>query len=182
MENLRTGSPIIKIQKEVDYDVYKENGIITERIATAVNVLKEPVTKQVKVGTKKRPVHMATGKFRNPFAAGMITSRYGTRSRGFHTGLDLAGSTGSPVYASDGGTVSFAGWSGGYGKVIKINHGNGYETYYAHLSSINVKSGQKVAKGEMIGRVGNTGNSTGPHLHFEIRLNGQTLNPAKYIY
>lgn len=169
-------------EKEVNYDVYKENGIVTERLATAEKVLKEPVTKQVKVGTKERPKYMATGKFRHPFAAGLITSRYGTRSRGFHTGLDLAGSTGSPVYASDGGTVSFAGWSGGYGKVIKINHGNGYETYYAHLSSINVSNGQKVAKGEMIGRVGNTGNSTGPHLHFEIRLNGRTLNPANYIY
>ena len=169
-------------EKEVSYDVYKENGIITERIATAEQILKDPVTKQVKVGTKKRPVYMATGKFRHPFSAGTITSRYGSRSRGFHTGLDLAGASGSPVYASDGGTVSFAGWSGGYGKLIQINHGNGYVTYYAHLSSINVSNGQKVAKGEMIGRVGNTGNSTGPHLHFEIRLNGQTLNPAKYIY
>ncbi len=169
-------------EKEVSYDVYKENGIITERIATAEQVLKEPVTKQVKVGTKKRPKYMATGKFRHPFSAGSITSRYGSRSRGFHTGLDLAGATGSPVYAADGGTVSFAGWSGGYGKLIKINHGNGYVTYYAHLSSINVSNGQKVAKGEMIGRVGNTGNSTGPHLHFEIRLNGKTLNPANYIY
>lgn len=169
-------------EKEVNYDVYKENGIVTEKLATAEKILKEPVTKQVKVGTKERPRYMATGKFRNPFSGGLITSRYGSRSRGFHTGLDLAGSTGSPVYASDGGTVSFAGWSGGYGKVIKINHGNGYETYYAHLSSINVSNGQKVAKGEMIGRVGSTGNSTGPHLHFEIRLNGRTLNPANYIY
>lgn len=169
-------------EKEVNYDVYKENGIVTEKQAIAEKVLKEPVTKQVKVGTKERPRYMATGKFRHPFSAGLITSRYGSRSRGFHTGIDLAGSTGSPVYASDGGTVSFAGWSGGYGKVIKINHGNGYETYYAHLSSINVSNGQKVAKGEMIGRVGSTGNSTGPHLHFEIRLNGRTLNPANYIY
>ncbi len=169
-------------EKEVSYDVYKENGIITQRIATAEEVLKEPVAKQVKVGTKKRPVYMATGKFRHPFSAGTITSRYGSRSRGFHTGLDLAGATGSPVYAADGGTVSFAGWSGGYGKLIKINHGNGYVTYYAHLNTINVSNGQKVAKGEMIGRVGNTGNSTGPHLHFEIRLNGQTLNPSNYIY
>ena len=65
--------------------------------------------------------------------------------------------------------------------MIKINHGNGYETYYAHLSSINVSNGAKVAKGTMIGKVGNTGNSTGPHLHFEIRKNGQTLNPGSFI-
>lgn len=168
-------------EKEVSYDVYKENGIVTNKVATAENILKEPVTKQVKVGTKARPAKAATGTFRNPFYAGIVTSRYGSRSRGFHTGIDLAGSTGSPVYAADGGTVSFTGWNGGYGKMIKINHGNGYVTYYAHLSSINVSNGQKVAKGEMIGRVGNTGNSTGPHLHFEIRLNGRTLNPANYM-
>lgn len=168
-------------EKEVDYDVYKENGVVTTKVATAENVLKNPVTKQVKVGSKAKPKTASTGSFMNPFYGGIVTSRYGSRSRGFHTGIDLAGKTGSPVYAADGGTVTFAGWSGGYGKVIKIKHDNGYETYYAHLSSINVSNGTKVAKGSFIGRVGNTGNSTGPHLHFEIRKNGQTLNPGSYI-
>ena len=169
-------------EKEVSYDVYRENGIVTEKIATAESVLKDPVAKQVKVGTKERPKHAATGSFRHPFSAGRISSRYGLRSRGNHGGLDLAGATGSSVIAADGGTISFAGWSNGYGKLIKIDHGNGYVTYYAHLSSIDVSNGQKVAKGEHIGKVGNTGRSTGPHLHFEIRLNGKTLNPENYIY
>jgi len=168
-------------EKEVDYDIYKENGIVTEKIATSEIVLKEPVAKEVKVGTKKRPAYMATGTFLHPFRSGVITSRYGNRSRGFHEGLDLGGTTGAPIYAADGGTVSFAGWSDGYGKLVKINHGNGYVTYYAHLDSISVYNGQKVAKGGMIGRLGNTGRSTGPHLHFEIRLNGRALNPLNYI-
>ncbi len=168
-------------EKEVDYDVYRENGVVTKKVATNENILKNPVTKQVKVGSKQRPASAPTGSFMNPFAAGIVSSRYGGRSRGYHTGIDLAGKSGSPVYASDGGTVTFAGWNGGYGKMIKINHGNGYETYYAHLSSINVKNGAKVAKGTLIGKVGNTGNSTGPHLHFEIRKNGQTLNPGSFI-
>lgn len=168
-------------EKEVSYDVYKENGIVVSKVAISENIIKEPVSQQVKVGTKARPVYATTGTFMNPFAGGMVTSRYGSRSRGFHTGLDLAGRTGSSVKAADGGTVYFTGWSGGYGKMIKIRHSNGYETYYAHLSAINVSNGQKVAKGEHIGKVGNTGNSTGPHLHFEIRLNGKTLNPQKYI-
>ena len=113
-------------KKEVDYDVYRENGVVTKKVATAENILKNPVTKQVKVGTKQRPASAPTGKFMNPFAAGVVSSRYGSRSRGYHTGIDLAGRTGSPVYASDGGTVTFAGRNGGYGKMIKINNGNGY--------------------------------------------------------
>ena len=168
-------------EKEVDYDVYKENGIVTTKVATGENILKQPVAKQVKVGSKERPKTASTGSFMNPFGAGRVTSRYGSRSRGFHTGIDLAGSTGSPVYAADGGTVTFAGWNGGYGKMIKIKHDNGYETYYAHLSSINVSKGSKVAKGTKIGGVGSTGNSTGPHLHFEIRINGRSVNPGSYI-
>lgn len=168
-------------EKEVDYDVYKENGVITKKVATAENIIKEPVTKQVKVGSKARPATASTGSFMNPFAAGMVTSRYGQRTRNFHQGIDLAGSTGSPVYAADGGVVTFTGWNSGYGKLIKIRHDNGYETYYAHLSAINVSQGSRVAKGTQIGKVGNTGISTGPHLHFEIRINGKSVNPGSYI-
>lgn len=168
-------------EKEVDYDVYKENGVVTKKVATAESITKEPVTKQVKVGSKARPATASTGSFMNPFAAGMVTSRYGQRTRNFHQGIDLAGSVGSPVYAADGGVVTFTGWNSGYGKLIKIRHDNGYETYYAHLSSINVSQGSRVAKGALIGKVGNTGVSTGPHLHFEIRINGKAVNPGSYI-
>ncbi len=167
-------------EKEVEYEIIKENGIEVSKIAIAETVVKEPVTAVVRVGTKERPSTASTGTFATPYN-GIVTSRFGSRWGSTHTGIDLAGATGSPVVAADGGTVISAGWAGGYGNLIKIRHDNGYETYYAHLSSINVSVGQKVAKREFIGRVGNTGNSTGPHLHFEIRKNGTPLNPANYM-
>ena len=140
----------------------------------------EPVDKVVRVGTKKPPAKAPTGTMRRPYG-GMLTSNYGYRRRGFHTGVDFAGPTGSKVVAADGGTVVFAGWNGGYGRCVIISHGNGLETLYAHNSAITVKVGQKVAKGEQIAKVGNTGNSTGPHCHFEVRVNGKHVNPWKYI-
>ena len=95
-----------------------------------------------------------------------------------HLGIDIAAFVGDAVYASDSGVVVFAGWStGGYGYMIMIDHGNGYQTVYAHLSSVQVGCGQSVYQGEYIGAAGSTGNSTGPHLHFEIRLWGQFVNP-----
>jgi murein DD-endopeptidase MepM/ murein hydrolase activator NlpD len=98
-----------------------------------------------------------------------------------HTGIDIAAAYGSAVKASDGGVVIWVGYEGGYGKLIKIDHGANYVSYYGHLSKYNVKVGQKVYKGEKIGAVGNTGNSTGPHLHFEIRKSGVVTNPLKYL-
>ncbi len=167
-------------EKEVEYQVVKENGVEISKIAIAETVVKDPVTAVVRVGTKERPSTASTGTFATPYN-GIVTSRFGSRWGSTHTGIDLAGATGSPVVAADGGTVISAGWGGRYGNLIKIRHDNGYETYYAHLSVINVSVGQKVAKREFIGRVGSTGNSTGPHLHFEIRKNGTPLNPANYM-
>lgn len=151
-----------------------------EREITEKTVISEPVNEILRVGTKPKPKTAATGKFARPVSGGYVSSSFGNRSRGYHTGIDWALSYGSPIYASDGGTVTASGWGGGYGKMIKINHGNGYETLYAHCSKLVVSSGKKVAKGQLIGYVGSTGNSTGPHLHFEIRKNGAYLNPAKY--
>lgn len=113
---------------------------------------------------------------------GMISSRFGGRGRGVHTGLDIATSMGTGVVAASGGTVVFAAYSGGYGNIIKIDHGNGVQTWYAHLSAIYVAPGQAVGQGTLIGAVGSTGNSTGPHLHLEIRINGEAVNPQAYIY
>jgi len=114
-----------------------------------------------------------TGSFGWP-VSGRITQKYWTR----HPGLDIGAPTGTPVYAADSGYVVSAGWSNvGYGNMILINHGNGYLTRYAHLSSLNVEVGDSVKKGQMIGRVGSTGNSTGPHLHFEIIRGGVHRNP-----
>jgi murein DD-endopeptidase MepM/ murein hydrolase activator NlpD len=98
-----------------------------------------------------------------------------------HRGVDLACSSGNSIYAADGGTVVSAGYRNSYGNVVEINHRNGVVTRYAHCSSILVHAGQKVYEGKLIARVGSTGNSTGPHLHFEMQINGRFVNPLKYI-
>jgi len=114
---------------------------------------------------------------------GVITSRFGYRRTSFHTGLDIANSTGTPIKAAAAGTVSFAGTTtSGYGKYIVINHGNGIETYYAHCSKLLVSTGQTVSAGQHIAAMGSTGNSTGPHLHFEVRVNGSCQNPQNYVF
>lgn len=118
---------------------------------------------------------------------GQLTSRFGMRThpiygiRKMHTGIDISASPGTAIKASAGGTVVFAGWWGGYGKVVIIDHGGGISTLYAHCSSIYVNEGQRVAQGEVIAAVGSTGLSTGPHLHFEIRKNGKPVDPLSYL-
>ena len=115
--------------------------------------------------------------------SGTITSRFGARSSGTHKGLDIATATGTTIAAAAGGTVTFSGWDTyGLGYCVKINHGNGVETVYGHCSKLYVKSGQKVSRGEAIAAVGSTGNSTGSHLHLEIKLNGVAQNPQLYLY
>jgi murein DD-endopeptidase MepM/ murein hydrolase activator NlpD len=116
---------------------------------------------------------------------GPFTSRFGLRAhplfgrRHFHTGVDIAAPRGTPVRAAADGTVLYAGWYGGYGKLVVLDHGQGTSTLYGHLSQILVTSGQRVARGQLIGRVGSTGYSTGPHLHFEIRQNGRPVDPLQ---
>lgn len=119
--------------------------------------------------------------------SGRISSPFGyrthpvTRSYTLHSGIDIAASSGTTVVASRNGKVVSAGYSGSYGNLIVISHGNGIETAYAHLRSINVRVGDSVSQGQLIGKVGSTGRSTGPHLHFEVRINGTAVNPSKYI-
>jgi len=98
-----------------------------------------------------------------------------------HTGIDIGGAVGTAIYAYRSGTVTFSGWGSGYGKYIKINHGDGMVTYYAHCSELLVSAGEKVKEGQIICKIGMTGYTTGPHLHFEIRLNGVPVNPYPYI-
>lgn len=117
--------------------------------------------------------------------SGTITSRFGVRSNirsSSHTGLDIAAPTGTPVKAASSGTVTFSGWKGSYGYMIVISHGNGVQTYYGHCSKLYAKNGQKISQGDVVASVGSTGNSTGPHLHLEIRVNGTAYNPQNYIY
>jgi murein DD-endopeptidase MepM/ murein hydrolase activator NlpD len=104
-----------------------------------------------------------------------------TGSPAMHTGLDIHAETGNPVRASADGTVTAAGWSGGYGRVVDIDHGNGFSTRYAHLSAIDVHVGQSVKTGQIVGKVGSTGRSTGPHLHYETRLRGEPVDPQKLL-
>ena len=117
--------------------------------------------------------------------SGIITSRFGARSSirsSAHTGLDIATSLGTPVAVAASGTVSYAGWKSSYGKLVIVNHENGIQTYYGHCSALYVTPGMTVTQGQIISAVGSTGNSTGPHLHFEIRLNGTAYNPQNYLY
>lgn len=115
-------------------------------------------------------------------------SGYGTRidpiykTIKFHSGMDFSANTGTPVYATGNGTVRRAGWEGLYGNCIVVDHGFGYVTKYAHLSKIEVRAGQKVVRGQTIGRVGSTGKSTGPHLHYEVHVKGQVVNPVNYYF
>ncbi len=116
---------------------------------------------------------------------GRITARYGERSSvrsSAHTGLDIGAPGGTPIKAAASGTVVFSGRKGSFGKMIVISHGNGVQTYYAHCSKLLANVGDKVSQGEVIANVGSTGNSTGNHLHLEVRVNGQSYNPQKYVY
>jgi len=114
--------------------------------------------------------------------SGTITSRFGGRRSGMHTGLDIAASTGTKIKAAADGTVTFSGWKGSYGNMVIVSHGDGVQTYYAHCNSLNVEAGEKVTQGSIIGTVGSTGNSTGSHLHLEVRVNGVAQNPQNYVY
>jgi murein DD-endopeptidase MepM/ murein hydrolase activator NlpD len=104
-----------------------------------------------------------------------------TSSPAMHTGLDLHGETGDPVRATADGKVTTAGWSGGYGRVVDIDHGNGLSTRYGHLSSIDVRVGQSIRTGQVIGKIGSTGRSTGPHLHYETRVRGEAVDPQRFL-
>jgi murein DD-endopeptidase MepM/ murein hydrolase activator NlpD len=98
-----------------------------------------------------------------------------------HEGIDIAAPLGAPIWAAAGGTVVYAGWLGGYGNLAVVDHGNGFATAYAHASAILVAVGQNVAQGETVALVGSTGHSTGPHLHFEVRVNGVAVDPLLYL-
>ena len=112
---------------------------------------------------------------------GRLTSGYGRRWGRLHAGIDLASGVGSPVRAVTSATVLSAGNEGGYGRCVRLRHADGTVSVYAHLSAILVSDGEKVAAGELIGREGNTGHSTGPHLHFEVRINGTPVNPLTWL-
>lgn len=160
-----------------------ENGKEVKRDIKSKEVLKKSVDKIVLVGTNDKPKWYPTGKYIIPVKNEVITSYFGSRWGRIHGGLDFGMPIGTPIYASDGGTVSRASYFAGYGLCVEVTHNNGTFTRYGHCSKVDVKVGDKVAQGEKIAEVGNTGNSTGPHLHFEIHPNGgEYVDPYPYLY
>ncbi len=170
-------------ERTLVYDVVYVDGAEATRTLVSDTEIRAAQNKVILVGTKKSTA--STGKYAWPLKSVYITSDYGGRTLSgkydFHLGVDLRASSGTYVYAADGGKVIFAGYNGSYGYLIKIEHDNGDLTYYAHLSKIEVKKGSRVYKGQYIAKSGATGNVTGPHLHFEIRKNGITVNPKSYL-
>lgn len=154
------------------------NNIVSERILKAETTTPMQ-SKEIYVGTNK-PTILGVTNMNSP-SRGNISSSFGQRWGRMHKGIDIAANHGATINAALDGSVTYAGWQDGYGYVIKLDHSDNVETIYAHCSAITVKMGEVVNQGEKIGEVGSTGNSTGPHLHFEVRENGEPKNPEKYI-
>ena len=167
-------------RREVYAEIVKHNDIEISRNILEEKIITEPTKQIVLQGTKAAPPKIGTGTFSNP-TRGTLTSRFGSRWGRMHEGIDISAKIGTAVLAADGGKVIFSGTSGNYGKLVKIDHGGGFVTYYAHNSKLLVSVGDKVYKGLKIAEVGNTGRSTGPHLHFEVRKNGNPVNPLSYV-
>ncbi len=184
-EGTRTVETVGKVGEK--RSVYKASYVgdnAKERELMSEETLAEATDELVLVGTKKSTV--STGTYAWPTKSVYVTSYYGWRTingvRGYHYGIDLRASVGTAIYAADGGEVIYCGTASGYGKLIKIRHDNGDITYYAHLSAYSVSVGTRVYKGQQIAKSGNTGRTTGPHLHFEIRKGGSTrVDPLKYL-
>ena len=181
------------LEKNIELDV-KVNEIITEdtdqikteSVEVATEILLPEAEQEVERIEEERNVPMVNGiKLAVHPVSGTISSRFGVRSRirsSTHTGLDIACVTGTPIKVVADGVVSSVTSGGAYGNLIKVSHSNGVETWYAHCSKIYAKQDQTVEAGDVIAAVGSTGNSTGPHLHLEIRIDGTAINPQKYLY
>lgn len=180
-------SMIERLQKDKNY--YERSEKELARQSASIQSMIEQMTRR-NASSGSSPVRVSSTGFIYPIS-GRITSPFGWRthpifkSRIFHSGIDIAGPNGGAIKASNDGRVIYAGWYGGYGKVVILDHGviNGkpITTLYGHMSAINVSSGQNVRKGQTVGREGSTGYSTGPHCHFEVRVNGKPTNPLNYI-
>jgi murein DD-endopeptidase MepM/ murein hydrolase activator NlpD len=171
----------VRGQNEVVYEIVRVNGTEQAREKLSTEKISDPVTRVVAKGTKK-PEATGTGTFVWPVdGGGGITSPFGWTGRRYHHGVDIAASTGTNIFAADKGIVTTSAYHRTYGYYIIIDHGNGYSTLYAHNSRLLKSVGSKVNKGDVIAKSGNTGNSTGPHLHFEIRYNGDHKNPMSFF-
>lgn len=167
--------------QKVSYHITVQNGKTVKKVRLMQTVLKQPIKQIVIKGTKAVSSH-GDGTLEWPTVGGYISSSFGSRWGKMHKGIDIAGPASLTIKAADNGVVVFAGWdNGGYGNKIIIDHQDGYRTVYAHLSSISVHTGQNVEKGSAIGVMGETGDATGVHLHFEVYKNGALQNPSMYV-
>lgn len=168
-------------QREVVKEVTKENGAIVSSTELEAQVVSEPQPQVMLKGTKSVSTLVGTGSFTSPMGYLEVSSPYGSRGSGRHTGVDFRNPKGTPIYVVDDGVVVFAAYQGTYGNLVKVSHGNGVETWYAHCDTMQVKIGDVVKKGDQIATVGDTGRATGYHLHFEVRKNGVPQNPMNYL-
>lgn len=166
--------------KEIIVDTLYRNGNKIEEKKLEEKVIKESKEEVVYTGTKN-PIEDGIAFLSNPTQGGSITSYFGPRWGSTHSGMDIAKNMGDPVYAAFDGEVKESQYQGNYGNKILLLHEGNIETIYGHLSKYEVKAGDKVSRGQLIGRVGSTGRSTGPHLHFEVRVNGSPVDPRKYL-
>jgi len=169
----------------INADITYVNGYEKERAVVSSETLVEATKTVIARGTLERPKTASTGTYIRP-CTGWISSPFGTRyifgSYSFHGGIDIANYYGTSIVASDGGRVTYAGWnSGGYGNLVVITHDDGSQTFYGHNSSVCVSVGERVYQGQLIALMGSTGRSTGTHCHFEIRINGNRVNPENYV-
>lgn len=149
---------------------------------TIADPLMESELKEIQAGSDPESIPNMwahAGKINNEF--GFRRNPFGGRTYEFHPGMDIDGERGDVVIAPARGTVTRAGWQGGYGQMIEIDHGNGLITRYGHLSKLNVEIGDTITRGQLIGFIGSTGRSTGPHLHYELRLNDHPINPRRFL-
>ncbi len=166
------GGPFVSIDENADPETFRTNvALVTSEIDRLDSVRR--FARQLPLSA--------------PLPGAVVTSSFGTRIDPFlgepamHTGVDFRARAGLPIPATAAGTVTAAGPNGGYGNMVEIDHGNGVSTRYAHLSAIDVKVGQVVSKGTIVGKAGSTGRSTAPHLHYEVRVDGEPINPLTYI-
>ena len=163
------------------------NGAEVSRETLSQVVTVEPVTEIIVKGTQKRPSNVSARGYLRPVNGGTITSGFGRRNRptagasSYHYGIDIGVGYGTPIMATRAGRVTYAGWNGGYGYMVQIDHGDGVVTRYGHCSRVLVSTGQYVSQGAQIALVGSTGVSTGNHLHFEVRVNGTAQDPRNYV-
>lgn len=175
---IRSGVPG---QRIATYLITRENGLETDRKICEQTIISEPSNEIVVRGSQTLLASRGGSARVSWPCGGGIVSPFGMRGGAMHQGIDLGADYGDSVAAAAGGTVISAGWDGGYGKAVVVSHGGGVATRYAHLSTISVAVGQSVDRGEQIGLVGSTGNSTGPHLHFEVIIDGQQRNPVNFL-